>query len=240
MPLALVGLAATAVGAGLQIAGNEKSKSAMNKARANEVAQQTALQRKNTALFQSNASKQGSANASQEMQAGADARTNIWNQLQKASSPIASALPATGTNSAKKRTDTASNSWNSIVAGNKAKLASTGDWQNQRAINNADTSQKIGVNNDFSRADANLLPLELQVANSKGDALRGWGSIVSSIGSIAGGLSGIGGAAGATNGASSLAGIGSASTGIAGTLAGGGTPIASAGGIPSGWTNVYN
>lgn len=233
MPLAALGLAATAIGTGLSIAGNETSKSAMEGARARQVSQQADLQRKNSALFSANLAKSGAGTADQEMATGKQARENIWNQLQDASSPVASALPANQTGptaAAKKQAGGAASTWNNIVSGAKAKVASVGDWETNQANRNADTSARLGVNNDFSRADANLLPLELQVAESKGDGLRTWGSIVGALGSIAG------------SAGSAFGGVANKVASSAGSmvLASGGIPTSTAGGIPSDWTKIYN
>ncbi|MDE2098678.1 MAG: hypothetical protein KGL39_15595 [Patescibacteria group bacterium] len=203
MPLALAGLALGAVGTGLSLAGNAKSQSAMNQARANEVAQQADLQNKNNALVQKSIAGSTPATAQQQMDAGAAARNNIWAGLQNATTPTASALPATGattpTSSAAKRTTNAANTWNTLNQNAAAREGSYSDWQTQQAIKNADTAQQLGINNSFSQQDASLLPLEVQVAGQAGDKLSGWGSIVGALGSLAG----IAGATGALGGAAS-------------------------------------
>src|SRR5271169_6672287 len=101
MPLAaalpFIALGATAAGTGLSIAGNEESQSAMNAARANEVNQQAALQKQSNAIFQNSLAQSTPQTAQQQMQQGQAARTNAWQTLQDATTPVASALPTTGT-----------------------------------------------------------------------------------------------------------------------------------------------
>ena len=212
MPLAAalpyIALGASAAGTGLSIAGNEASQSAMNAARANEVNQQAALQKQSNAIFQNSLAQSTPQTAQQQMQQGQAARTNAWQGLQDATTPVASALPTTTsgsttgssttgggtstgaagtpTSGASARAASAGNSWNTLLANAAAREGSYGDWQNQQAIKNANAAQQLGVVNNFSQGDAALLPTELQVASQAGDSLSGWGNIVSSLGSLAG------------------------------------------------------
>ena len=190
MPLALVGLGLTAGGAAMSIAGNAKSQSAINAARSNEVAQQSAIQQKSNAIFQNSLAQSTPAVAAQQMAQGQNQRQSIWNTLQSASTPVASALPATGTTTAtgkaNARATTAGNALNTMNEAASAREGSYGDWENQQAIKNADAAQELGVQNNFSQGDAALLPTELSVASQAGDKLGAWGSIVSSLGQLAG------------------------------------------------------
>lgn len=250
MPLALAGLALGAVGTGLSIAGNAKSQAAMNKARANEVAQQADLQKKNNALVSKNIASSTAKSAQQDMNAGAASRNNIWSSLQSATTPAASALPATGsgtpTSRANARTTASANTWNQLNQDAAAREGSYSDWQTQQAIRNASTAQELGINNSFSQEDASLLPLEMQVAGQAGDKLSGWGSIVGALGSLAG----IAGATGALGG-SAAAGTAAAQaasvrneyngTGAAGMTGSGITPRSALPTTPGGtiWSNIY-
>lgn len=201
MPLAaaLPAIAAigTVAGTALSIAGNVKSQNAMNAARASETNQQAQLQKQSNAIFRNSLAQSTPNTAQQQMQAGQAARTNAWQNLQDATTPTASALPATSgtatsgagtssTGAAGQRATSAGNTWNALNAKSAATEGSYGDWQNQQAIKNANAAQQLGVQNNFSQGDAALLPTELEVASHKGDALSGWGSIVSSLGSLAG------------------------------------------------------
>lgn len=193
MPLAgalpLIGLGATVIGTGLQMAGNAKAQAAMNAARASEVAQQQKLQQQSNSIFAKSLAGSTPATAAQQMQQGQAARTTAWQDLNKSTQPIASALPAvtdTATGGASRRASGAANTWNTLNANAQAKMGSYGDWQNQQAIKNADVAQRLGVINNFSAGDAALLPTELQVASQSGDQLSGWGSVVSMLGGLAG------------------------------------------------------
>jgi hypothetical protein len=193
MPLSsIIPLVAGVVGTGLQMAGNAQAQSAMNKARADEVAQQAALQNQSNAVFQKSLAGSTPATAAQQMGQGQAARTTAWQTLNNATQPVASALPATtdtATSGAQKRASSAANTWNELNANAAAKEGSYGDWENQQNIKNENAAQQLGVYNNFSAGDAALLPTELQVASTKGDALSGWGSIVSMLGRVAGAAS---------------------------------------------------
>ena len=245
MPLALAGLALGVVGTGMSIAGNAQSQSAMNAARANETAQQAKIQKASNALVQKSIAGSTPQDAAAEMAQGQNARNSAWSSLNSATAPVASALPPTSPDSptgrAAARTSTAADAWNRLTANAAAKEGSYGDWQNQQGIKNADTSQQLAVQNNFSQGDANLLPLEMQVASQKGGALSGWGSIVSSLGALAG----VAGATGAFSSAPGLpsagalndfnAGAGPVSNAYAAT-----TPAWSNAAANNVWTNIYS
>ncbi len=198
MPLAAalpyIAVGASAAGTGLSLAANAQEQSAINAARANEVNQQRALQNQANAIFQNSLAQSTPATAQQQLQQGAAARNSAFQDLQSAITPVASALPTanagananTPTAGAQQRATSAGDTWNSLLARANATEGSYGDWQNQQAIKNADTAQKLGVINNFSAGDASLLPTELQVASQAGDSLGGWGSILSSLGNLAG------------------------------------------------------
>ena len=114
---------------------------------------------------------------------------SVWDNLQKSTVPIASALPATGTgktSQAQARTGGAANTWNKLNATAAAREGSYGDWNTQQTIKNAKAAQDIGINNDFAAGNSRLFPTALEVAGQAGDKMTGWGGIVSSIGSLAG------------------------------------------------------
>ncbi|MDE2101773.1 MAG: hypothetical protein KGL39_31290 [Patescibacteria group bacterium] len=205
MPLALLGLGLGAVGTGLNIAGNSEDAAAMAKVRADFTRKQALLQQQSNDIFQNSLKGSTPAIAGQQMQAGQNARTSMWNQLQSATTPVASALPATGaaspTSKAAARATTAGNVFNTMNEGASAREGSYGDWENQQAIKNADAAQKLGVVTNFASGNSNLLPTELQVASQAGSKLSGWGSIVSSLGA----LTGLAGASGAFGGAAGAA-----------------------------------
>ena len=188
MPLAIAGLALSAIGTGMSMAANEQSKSAISAARARAVAKQEEINKKAQAATQKNINANTLDQANADMATGAGTRKTAWDELQLASQPIASALPATGatdpTSKAQKRSTSSGNTWNDLNATAAAREGGYSDWQTTQAGRNADTGRQLSVLNNFAQGNARLLPTELEVASHAGDALSGWGHIVSTIGSI--------------------------------------------------------
>lgn len=188
MPLALVGLAGTLLGTGLDIAGNAESQNAENKAKANEVAQQTGLQKQATATVQKNIAASTPQSVGTELNNAAANRTSAWESLNTEGQPVAEALPATQagpSSEANKNAASAANSWNNLVSGAAAKEGSFNDLATEQGIGNQNTAEQLGEINTFSAGDARLLPLEEEVASQAGNKLSGWGDIVSSLGNLA-------------------------------------------------------
>jgi hypothetical protein len=206
MPLAAVSAIAAVVGTGLQMAGNAEAQSAQNDARAKAVAQQAELQKKAQAVAQQSIAKSTPQVAADQMAKGTAARQTAWQNLNTATQPIASALPATtdaATSGANKRATSSANAWNTLNAQAAAKEGGYGDWENQQAIKNNDVNQQLGTINNFSAGDAALLPTELQVASHAGDSLSTWGSVVGMLGSLAGAAGSMGGGSGSLGAPSS-------------------------------------
>ena len=183
MPLAIAGAALSVVGTGLAMAGNAKAQSSMAKTRAQEAVRQAGLAHQNENLYDKSVKKSDLPAMQQQTDAGTAQRQSAWNDLQTSTQPIASALPANG-GAAATRAGAAGNAWNKLTSRAQAKEGGYQDWQNQQDIKNADTAQKMSVNNNFSEADARLFPAELQVAGQAGAQLSGWGNIVSAVGSL--------------------------------------------------------
>jgi hypothetical protein len=196
----------------MQMAGNAKSQSEMNKTRAAFVAKNAKLQDESDQIALESAGKSSPKNAQKELDAGAAGRENAWNNLQLATTPIASALPATSspdsaTGRATAATGGATSAWNRIVTNAGARMGSYGDWETQQAVKNADAAQRLGIVNNFARGNANLLPLEMTVASQKGDKLSGWGQLVGALGAMTsvGGMAA--GAFASAPGAATVAGV---------------------------------
>ena len=188
MPLALTiaGVGLPLVSAGLSMAGNAVAQKQMNATRAQAVAKNASLARESNAVFKTSLSKSGADTAAQQVDAGAAQRGTIWNALQQASQPVASALPATASNAKTVQGSSGADAWNKLTSKAQAKEGGYSDWQTQQAVKNAEADRQQSMINNFARADASLLPTELQVASAAGDKLGAWGSIVGSLGTLAG------------------------------------------------------
>jgi len=216
MPLLAVGLAAVAGGTAMQIAGNKESQSAISGARAKEMAQQRQLQAQAGTVFDTSQTANSEPTANSTLFSGVNARAAIANALKTATAgTTSSALPVNQPDyqvtdgrpmaTAGARANTAGNAWSNVVGGAANRLGSYNDLATKQGIANQQTDAQLGVISNKARGDANLLPLEIEVASHKGDSLRGWGQIVSALGSVAsmGAAAGLGSgaAAGTVSGA---------------------------------------
>jgi hypothetical protein len=190
VPLLAVGLLGGAVGTGLEVAGNIADKNAINSAEASTYGTLNQDQQKATAVMQQQEANQGAGVANNDIQSGAAQRNALSQVLQQAAQPASGTpLPAstadTAVRGATARTGNAGNAWSNIV--NKAQdvQGGYGDWQTALNLGNQNTNQQLGVINTEARGTAGLLPLEVQAASHAGDALSGWGSIVSALGQVA-------------------------------------------------------
>lgn len=182
-------LGTSLAGTGLKIAGNEKAQSAINKTNREYAVKKAELNRQANQLFQDVAKKQTAPAVQQEAAKGAEARQQLTHKLQAASLvPLTPGQPITAANStgndAATRTATRSNAWSNLVGDAQARLSGYGDAEQQRARDMQRSSMDLGVVNNFARGNADVLPVELNAASHKGDALNAWGSLLGSIGNL--------------------------------------------------------
>ncbi len=234
MPLAIAAIALTAGGTALTLAGNEKAKGAINAARGQYTTQQGALSRRNAAIAKKSIDASGADAANKEIAAGQQARMSVWDDLQKSTVPVASALPATTmtgkTGQTSARAGGAAATWNKLNATAAAREGGYNDWQTKQAIKNSRADQDIAVNNDFAGGNSRLLNTEMGVATQAGDQLSGWGNIVSTIGNLTGMLSSFGSKTAGVTGTQGEA--APAFTGTPGQWEAGEAPTAN-------WSNTY-
>jgi hypothetical protein len=175
----------------MSLASGAESANALSAERAQEAAQQSQLSKEAMAQVNQRIASASPQSTAQQMATGAGNRESAWQNLNAATAPVASALPATSTGTssptgnAKARTATAGNAWNVLNSTAKANEGAYQDWQTQQQ--NADTSakSKIGQIDQFAQQDAALQPTEQQVALQQGSALGAWGGVVNSLGQLA-------------------------------------------------------
>lgn len=216
MPLLLAGLAATAVGTGMTIAGNAQDQSAINDARSQEAMRQQQLQKQATSVFQNSLAQNSAPTTALNINQGASARTALASALKTATQPVVTALPATNANTyavtgaggqpvdnSAARANIAGNAWSNVVNSAQNKLGGYGDAFTKQGIANAQAGNRLGVISNKAQGWANILPTEIAAASHSGDPLTGWGQIVSALGSVAslGGASGLGAGFGAARAA---------------------------------------
>ena len=198
-PVALVaGLALSAAGTGMQMAGASKAKGAMNDAQTAELLRQRGYQKEADAAFQQNLATSKRDTADTEQQAGAERRKAEYGKIaatgagvaapiQQASAGNATPNSAAGAAARNKATVTASsNAWSKLVGDARAKLGGGDDWQLNQGIRNTRTNQDLAIASGNARSSANILPAEMQDASHAGDGLKGWGQLVGALGAVTG------------------------------------------------------
>ena len=208
-PLLLAaGAAAAAAGTGMNIAGNEQAANAMQQVRNNELLQQQGYQKAASNVFQNSVTQALPTNTNAVMAKGEQNRQSLAAALAAGSLPVAQPLPATTSTpaagqpagqtgpmpQAQQEQNARTSAWTNLVGGARDKLGSYSDLSTQHGIQNAQATGNLAVINNKAQGEANLLPIELQVASQKGNSLSGWGQMVSALGSMAmmGGAGGLG------------------------------------------------
>lgn len=196
-PVALVaGIALSAAGAGMQAAGAQKAKGAMNDAQTAELLRQKKYQQEADASFQANLKKSDRGTAEAETQAGADRRAAEYQALDRTATGTEAPMTATATGTAnsaagaaKRAAGTVSatnNAWSRLVSNARAKLGGADDWQLSQTTRNTRTNQDLAITSSNARGSAAVLPYEMDAASHKGDTLKAWGSLASALGSAVG------------------------------------------------------
>lgn len=199
--LLLAGVAASAAGTGMGVAGNAEAQSKMNQVRTAEVKRESDLQDQANSVFQKRLSTAGADTAKKQVDTGAAQRQSVYNALKQSTDPtVGTPLPADNPNPV---VDDATSSANTIAAkrgnawttlGSEA-ASKEGGYQDQatdQAVSNADANRRLGVIGNEASGWARVFPTELEVAGHAGDALSGWGQLVSALGSAAGMAGGMG------------------------------------------------
>jgi hypothetical protein len=196
-PAVLVaGLALSAAGAGMQYAGAQKAKSAMNNAQTAELLRQKKYQEEADASFQANLKQSDRATAEAETQAGATRRAAEYQALDRTAAGAEAPMTATATGGANsaagavKRTaatvSATNNAWSRLVSDARAKLGGADDWQLSQNTRNTRTNQDLALTSSKARGSAAVLPYEMNAASQQGDSLKAWGSLVGALGSAVG------------------------------------------------------
>ncbi len=187
LPILAAGAALAAVGTGLSIAASNADQSAINAARNASNQAEAGFQRKASNVFQTNLPNNTADKARADITKGQQERTNVFNNLKQLATPVSPVANPNQTpeQQAMARTSMAGNAWSNVVNNNAAKMGGYGDWSTALGVKNQDVNNRLGVINNEAQGTARLLPLEIQVASHKGDALGSWGKIIGAIGSLA-------------------------------------------------------
>lgn len=194
-PVALVaGLALSAAGTGMQLAGASKARREMQSKQDAEAARQRRYDEQAQATYQQSLEKSDRATADTETAGGAQRRQQAYANIQAHQAAGGMAQPrvtTTGsTGAAAARTNanvrSAGNAWSRLVGGAQSRLGGADDWGLQQQIRNRRAAQDLALTGSNARRSASLLNNEMAIASHAGDGLNAWGKLTGALGSLAG------------------------------------------------------
>jgi hypothetical protein len=193
-PLLIAGLLASGAGTGMQIAGNQEAKSALNATRSQEQVQQAGFQKSAQSQVANSLAQSTAPVAQKQMETGANNRMSAFQALQAAGAPLTGqptqstttnkVIGGTPTEQAAARSSNAGNAWSDLQARAQANEGGYGDWQTAQNVKNATTMGNLSAIGTQASDAASIYPLEQNVALQKGDSLGGWGQLLSALGSL--------------------------------------------------------
>jgi hypothetical protein len=211
--LLLAGLGAGAAGTFMQYKGQQRAAKATANVW-NQFRQRNQQREADAAnVWSQNLKKSGADTANSEMAQGEQKRLAGYNRMDAVGAPAAMPRATTGnrviatpTTASRASVKNAGSAWSKLLGGAQAKLGGVQQWQMNQQVRDNTTERELNRITRESRGDMNnVVPAQLNDASRKGDALMGWGSLVSSLGKLAGtagGLNGGGGAGGVAERAS--------------------------------------
>lgn len=244
----IIAAALAAAGTGLQIAASNKAASKMNEANQAELLRQKQYQARATQVANQSISDSSPKNAWKELQMGEQKRTGEYAKLGAqdlgAIQPNTASPNSVVNNPAAQRFQRGSqgvaNAWSRVVGGGQARLGAGEDWGLNEKIRNQEANSKLQRIGSDAKISAGILPTEIDAASHSADAMKGWGQLVSALGStvgLFGAVAGSAAGAGATNSAA-LASGGGADLGYGGA-AGLGPAVNGGGFANSAWGTAF-
>lgn len=222
-PLAVASLALTAAGTGASMAGAHKADKAQQEAQGAEILRQQKYRDESQKYFNQSLGQSSEPAATQTINDAAAKNAAALNSVvgpQNVQAPTASAEPKVINTELGNRLSQA-NTFNRQQGTAEGRLQGYGDWNLSNALNNAEASRQIGLRGNLMQGSAQVLPYEMQAAAHKGDNLRTLGTVLSSLGSVAGlGASmGVGAPAVAAPAVTDAATVATTATGLGGSPA---------------------
>ena len=189
LPIAAVALAAA--GAGANVVGQQKAKSAMNQKTMAELLRQRGIQDKASSAFAESLSQSGKDTADSQIQEGQAQRESGYNAAQAVPLSAGSAPLVGGTSSILNLQDQAQLSQSNK---SRAKLGSYDKWQLDQMVKNVRAGQQQGLLGQQASRSQAILPMELQDASHKGDGWSNAGTVLGALGTLAslGSMAGVG------------------------------------------------
>ncbi len=169
-----------AAGGILNIIGSVMANNAMNAAFKAEMARQAGFRNQASAELPGVYKTQGVEYAKEHMAKGKQNRLDAYNEVGQV--PFSASQPK---GSGATKTDNAAYSLSGL---SRAKLASYGDWQLDKAIDEIRAQEKLRKISNFAAGDADVFPYKMQDAQHAGDDWKFIGSLLGATAPLAGGL----------------------------------------------------
>jgi hypothetical protein len=185
----------TAAGTAAQAAGARKARKAMDGAREAERIRQKGFQAQSDALFDESLGQQGSDMQKERIAQAEAERAAATTAAQQPGAvvnvPTQGETPTVVSDETSARVGVG-NAQAAQDAYNRAALASFGDVQLGNALMNARYGQQQGQIGNFMKGSSDVLGVEMEAASRRGDSLKGIGSGLTALGSVAGMGAGMG------------------------------------------------
>ena len=179
----LIALASAAAGTGMKMSAAADEQDAMNKVTNEAIARQTEFANKSKAVFNQNAENSTPEAFKNQLQQGQQRYLDASKSAQDA--PLALAAPVLGNKSDQQTQQRLGNQANAGFMGYSNPAIEQG-------VGNTLSNARMNSINQQAQGWANILPLQLQAARNSEQGLSSAGGLVSSLGSIAGGLTNAG------------------------------------------------
>ena len=181
-------LALAAAGAAASYAGQRKAAKAQEQVLTDYRSRNKQREAEANAIYEQSLAQSGVDTADTALDKGTKRRQAAYESLGDALP--AQALPTTAKGDTLVKTPTTKNTgtvWEKLMNNAQAKLGSYADWQLQQGIKDNRANQSISRVTTDARSDwNNVVPVEMTAASHKGDALQGWGQLLSAAGMVSG------------------------------------------------------
>jgi hypothetical protein len=190
MAFPLIPILLTAAGAGLSYAGQRRSAKATQNVWESFRKRNKAREAEAGAAVDTAIAKSGADTFDADAAAGAARRESAYESL--ASLPTPTTLPETGNKTvtepqAKASVKNAGTAWSRLMNRAQSRLGARQDALLNNAVRGNRTQDELNKVSNFSRSDLNnVVPVQLEAAARKGDALQGWGSLLNTAGMLMG------------------------------------------------------
>ena len=184
MCLQLLALAATLAGTGASVAAARQQESEMEKAVKRSLQQQQGFKRRGKEVYAKSLEEGSPAAAKRQIGEGTQEARELYERVQQVPLGQSSSAAVTPAN---KAVDTQRQSnYSRLIGEPNAQMQGLTNYNLQQWIKNLQAQTQFGVNTSLSQGAAGVLPYRLQDAQNSAAGLQGIGSLLSTIGNVAG------------------------------------------------------